>query len=116
MRSAGIYRDISCMSGSACCRGSNSIPSHPRRDCPRCWSDRIGLLENRVLAVPQRERKTQSLVVVAEAGEAVLAPVVGARTRLPVREVVPRIAVVAVVLADRAPLALAEIRPPLSPR
>jgi len=50
-------------------------------------------------------------VVVAETGEAVLAPVVGARTRLIVREVIPRIAVAAVVLADRAPLALAEIRP-----
>ena len=59
--------------------------------------------------------KAQPLVVVAEPGEAVLAPVIGARARLIVREIVPGIAVLAVVLADRAPLALAEIRSPQSP-
>jgi len=35
-------------------------------------------LEDRVLAVPQGERETQPLVVVAETGEASLAPVIGA--------------------------------------
>ena len=69
------------------------------------------LLEDRVLAVPQSNGKTQPLVVVAEAGEAVLTPVIGARASLVVGKVVPSIAVLAVVLADRAPLALAEIRP-----
>src|SRR5215813_13628039 len=70
------------------------------------------LLEDRVLAVPQGERKAQSLLVVADTGEAVLAPVIGARPGLIMSEVVPRIAVLAIVLADRAPLALAQIRPP----
>src|SRR6516225_6640869 len=65
------------------------------------------LLEDRVLSVPQGKRKAQPLVVIADAGEAVLTPVIGARTGLIVGEIVPRIAVLAVILADRAPLALA---------
>ena len=48
------------------------------------------LLEDRVRAVPQREREAQPLPVVADAGDAVLAPAVGARSRVVVREVFPR--------------------------
>jgi hypothetical protein len=73
------------------------------------------LLEDRVLAIPQRKRKTQPLVIVTEAGKAILALVISARTGLVVGEIVPRIAVLAVVLADRSPLAFAEVRPPLFP-
>ena len=73
------------------------------------------LLEDRVLAVPQRQREAQHLVVVADAGQAVLAPAVGARPRLVVGEVVPGVAVVAVVLAHRAPLPLAQVGSPLLP-
>ena len=73
------------------------------------------LLEDRVLAVPQGERKAQPLLVVAETGEAILAPVIGARPCLIVGEVVPGVAVLAVVLADRAPLTFTEIWPPLPP-
>ena len=73
------------------------------------------LLEDRVLAVPQRQGKAQTLPVVAQPGDAVLAPVIGARPCLIVGEVVPGVAVRAVVLADRAPLALAEIGAPLLP-
>ena len=73
------------------------------------------LLEDRVLAVPERQGKAETLPVVAQAGDAVLAPVIGARSRLIVGEVVPGVAVLAVVLPDRAPLPFAEIRPPLLP-
>ena len=73
------------------------------------------LLQDRVAAVPQRQREAQHLVVVADAGQAVLAPAVGARARLVMAEVVPGVAVVAVVLAHRAPLAFAEVRAPLLP-
>src|ERR1700730_801999 len=73
------------------------------------------LFEDRVLAVPQRHGKAQPLMVVAEARKAVFAPVIGAGPRLVVREIIPRIAVLAVVLADRAPLALTEIGAPLLP-
>jgi hypothetical protein len=81
------------MSGSGCCRGSNNILSRPRRDWPRCRSGRRGS----VLAVPQGKGKAQSLLLIADAGEAVLAPVIGARAGLVVREIVPRIADLAVV-------------------
>ena len=73
------------------------------------------LLQDRVSAVPQGQREAQPLAAVADAGDAVLAPAVGARARLIVREVLPGVAVRAVVLAHRAPLALAEIRPPQLP-
>ena len=71
-------------------------------------------LEDRVLSVPQRECEAQPLVIVADAGQAVLAPAIRPRPRLVVSEVVPGIPVVAVVLAHRSPLALAQVgAPPL---
>ena len=73
------------------------------------------LLQDRVAPVPEREREAQPLLVVADAAEPVFAPAVGAGSRLLVREVVPGVAVLAVVLADRAPLALAEVRAPFLP-
>ena len=73
------------------------------------------LLEDRVLAVPEREREAEPLLVVGDAGQAVLAPVIGARARLVVAEVIPGVAVFAVVLAHGAPLPLAEVGPPFLP-
>src|ERR1700729_292149 len=69
-------------------------------------------LENGVLTIPQGKRKAQSLLVITETRDAVLTPMIGARAGVIVGEVVPCIPVLAVVLADRAPLALAEIWPP----
>ncbi len=74
------------------------------------------LLQDRVPLVPQREGETETLLVVGEPAEAVLAPPVGPGTGLVVREVVPGVAVLAVVLADRPPLPLAQVRAPLLPR
>ena len=62
------------------------------------------------------EGEDEELVAVAEAGEAVLAPAVGLAARVVVGEVVPGVAVGAVVLAHRAPGALADVRPPAPPR
>ena len=73
------------------------------------------LLEDRVLAVPQCEGKAQPLVIVTETGETILTPMIGTRSRLIVREIIPRIAVLAIVLANRSPLSLAEVGPPLLP-
>ena len=74
------------------------------------------LLEDRVLAVPQRQRQAQPLLIVGDARDPVLAPAVRARARLVVREGIPRVAVCRVVLAHRAPLALGQIRTPRLPR
>ena len=73
------------------------------------------LLEDGVLAVPQGQGEAEPLLVVGEAGEPVLAPAVGPRARLIVREVVPGVAVFAIVLAHRSPLTLAQVGTPLSP-
>ena len=73
------------------------------------------LLENGIAPVPQRQREAETLPVVRDAAEAVLTPPIGPRTGLIVGEVVPGVAVLAVVLAHGAPLALAQVRPPLLP-
>src|SRR5262249_47575243 len=73
------------------------------------------LLQDRIASVPEREREAETLLVVGDAGDPVLAPAIGARAGLIVAEVVPGVAAVAVVLADRAPLPLAEIRAPFAP-
>src|SRR4029453_11398762 len=74
------------------------------------------LLEDWIVSVPERDGEAEELPIVGVAGQAAPAPQVAARSRLIVREVVPRIAARAVVFADRAPLALAEIRSPDAPR
>src|SRR6185503_13698483 len=73
------------------------------------------LFQDGVVPVPQRERQAQELPVIGKAGEAVLAPAVGAAARLVVGEIVPCRAVGAVVLAHRAPLPLTEIWAPATP-
>src|SRR6202034_4538044 len=73
------------------------------------------LLEEGVAPVPQREPEAEPLLDVAEPGQPVLAPPVGAGPGLVVRQVVPRVAVLAVVLADRPPLPLADVRSPRVP-
>ena len=72
-------------------------------------------LENRVLAVPQGQGEAELLLVVGDAGDAVLAPAIGPRAGLIVGEEIPGVAILAVVLAHRAPLPLAEVRAPFLP-
>src|SRR5262249_32664953 len=74
------------------------------------------LLEDWVLAVPQGQRQAQALLVVADAGDAVFTPAVGAAAGLVVWEMTPGVAVRAVVLAYPAPLPLSELRSPFPPR
>src|SRR5262249_48444423 len=73
------------------------------------------LLEDRIAAVPQRQREAQAALAIADPEEAVLAPAVGAAARVVVREVGPRVAVGGIVLAHRRPLALREVRAPALP-
>src|SRR5690606_29157695 len=74
------------------------------------------LLEDRVAPVPEREGEAERLPVVAEPAESVLVPPVHPRAGMVVREEVPRRAVVAVVLTDRAPGPLGQVGPPRPPR
>src|SRR4029077_12101542 len=60
-------------------------------------------------------RQAKPLVDAREPGEPVLAPPVSAGPGVVVRQVVPGLAVRAVVLADRTPLPLADVRAPPVP-
>ncbi len=73
------------------------------------------LLQKGVMAVPECERQTQILTLVADAPEPVLAPTIGARAGLLEGEVIPGLAVCAVVLAHGTPGAFGEVRPPSAP-
>src|SRR5580700_7432066 len=72
-------------------------------------------LEDRVLAIPQCQRQANILMVIAESGDAVLTPTIGAAARLVVRQIFPSTSPGAVVLAYRPPLSLGEIRAPAAP-
>ena len=73
------------------------------------------LLEERVAAVPDGQRQAEVLEAVAEAGESVLVPSIGAAPGLVVGEVIPGVAVGAIVLAHGPPGSLGEVRPPALP-
>jgi hypothetical protein len=73
------------------------------------------LLENGVLAVPQRERETERLLLVTDAGHPVLIPAEHAGPGMIMRKVRPGIAVLAVVFANRAPGPLGQIGSPRPP-
>src|SRR4030095_3032652 len=60
--------------------------------------------------VPQREGKADELMAIADPGDTVLVPSIGARSCLIVGEVLPGVAVRAVVLANSSPFALAQVR------
>src|SRR5947208_7973127 len=72
-------------------------------------------LENRILAVPQCQRKTEVLFVIGDARQAVFAPTICARAGMIMGEKIPSVAPFAIVLAHRAPLTLTEIRSPFLP-
>src|SRR6516164_6106654 len=73
------------------------------------------LLQDGVAAVPQGETETQQQPIIAKPADPVLAPAIGAAARMVVRKIFPSVAVLAVILAHRSPLALAEIGPPAPP-
>ena len=73
------------------------------------------LLQNRIAPVPQCQRQAHALFGIRESRDAVLAPAIGAAARVIVREVFPGGAARAVILADGAPLAFAQIRTPVLP-
>jgi hypothetical protein len=72
-------------------------------------------LEQRVAAVPQGQREAEVLPVVAETGNAVLAPAIGTAARVLVRQVAPGVAVGTVVFTDGAPLPLGDVGTPATP-
>jgi len=72
-------------------------------------------LEDGVLAVPEGRCEAEQLIAIADAGDAVLAPAIGPAAGVVVRQVVPGVAVGAVVLADGPPGSIGEIGAPAAP-
>ena len=73
------------------------------------------LFNNGVVRVPQRYGKAQALLIIADAANPIFAPAVGFAAGHIVGDVVPRIAIGAVVFAHGAPLSVAQIGPPKAP-
>src|SRR5439155_27140150 len=73
-------------------------------------------LQDRIDAVPEREREAQPLLIVRETREPVLSPTIRAGAGVLVGKVPPGIPTVSGVRPHRAPLAFAEVRPPAPPR
>src|SRR6188472_4182167 len=74
------------------------------------------LFHDRINAIPQRQRKTQIMMNIRQAGHTVFVPAVRPGSRMIMRKETPGITAVAVVLPHGAPGALGEIRAPLVPR
>lgn len=90
-------------------------------DVPRSVPLAVGqpeeaLLQDGIAPVPQGQGEAQPLPVVGDAGDAVLAPAVGAGAGMVVGEKIPGVAVFAVVLPDRPSLPLRKLRPPFFPK
>ena len=73
-------------------------------------------LEDRVFAVPERERKAQPLLVVGDPGKAVFAPTIGARAGVIVGEDSPRHRPLRCNLRGRCPTGVRSGRGPTSSR
>ena len=71
-------------------------------------------LDDRISSIPKCEREAQSLLLIREASQAVLAPMVGARTRLILAEVAPCVTIVAIILAHLSPTGVQTDKDPTS--
>src|SRR5207249_5430254 len=73
------------------------------------------LLQDRILAVPQRQRETEPALAVGEAEQPVLAPAISAAAGVVVWKILPASAVRRIILAHGGPLALGQVRTPPFP-
>ncbi len=73
------------------------------------------LLQDGIAAIPKGEREAEALVIVADSEDAVLRPPEGAQGGLIEGEIIPGVAIGAVVFAGIAPGAFGQIRPPAPP-
>src|SRR5262249_38434411 len=73
------------------------------------------LLQNRIVSIPKREGEAEPLFEIRDSSYAILAPAVGARPRVVMREIIPRVAVSAVIFPHSPPCPVAEIWSPKIP-
>src|SRR5215831_7376967 len=72
-------------------------------------------LQNGVFSVPEGQRQTEALMIVAEAGNGIFTPTIGAAARLVVTEVIPSSSIGTIILAHGSPLTLAQVGSPEAP-
>src|SRR5436853_2258904 len=73
------------------------------------------LFEDRIAAVPERDRKADELMPIADSRKAVLVPAIGSGARVIMGQIFPGRAVGAVIFTHGSPRSLAEIRTPALP-
>src|SRR5439155_7748562 len=73
------------------------------------------LFQNRIAAVPERQREAEATLAIGDAEQPVLAPAVDTAAGLVMRKILPAGPPGRIVLPDRAPLAFSEIGPPALP-
>ena len=74
------------------------------------------LFQNRILAIPESQSQTEALMIVAQPGNSIFAPTIGATARVVMTKIVPSSAARTVILTNRSPLAFAQVRTPQIPR
>lgn len=65
--------------------------------------------EDGVTAVPQGQSKTEKLVAIADAGQSIFIPAIGATAGMVMGEIIPGFAMLAVIFAYRAPGAFSQL-------
>ena len=73
------------------------------------------LFQDRIAPIPHGDGEADVLMPVADSRDTVLVPPVGSGSRVIVRKILPGVAIRAVVLSDRSPGALAQVRAPALP-
>ena len=72
-------------------------------------------LEDGIALVPEGKGKAKPFFEIRNSSDSIFAPAVGAGACVVMREIIPGVAVRAVILPYRAPLPFAQIRPPQMP-
>src|SRR5258708_14335678 len=73
------------------------------------------LFQDRIAAIPERKCEAKTLMTVADTGNAILIPAIGAGASLVGRKIIPRLAVGAVILTYRTPGKFTHVTAPAFP-
>src|SRR5262245_4072568 len=73
------------------------------------------LFQNRIFAVPKRERETKPALPIGDAQQSIFTPAISAAARVIVWKIIPAISVGRIIFTDCRPLPLGEVRPPAFP-